>query len=142
MRGGTAYISGALTGLSDPVSARRYYELLATVCQEAGMAAYLPHRENDPVLHADVPASVVYQRDLVHLQASDVVVAHVGAPSLGVGAELALAVAAGIDIVAVRRPAEPHSRFVAGMLEEGGAHFIVASDIDLPTELLRAILGV
>ena len=39
-----AYISGPLQAAIDLEQARRFYELLATVCRRCGCEAYLPHQ--------------------------------------------------------------------------------------------------
>ena len=139
-----AYISGPLTAANDLASARAYYERLAALCRDQGLAPYLPHTENDPQLHASVPAGEVFRADLDQLLSSDLVVAYVGKPSLGVGAELALAVHDHIPVVAVRRPDDVVSRFVVGMLDSAGACIVVTSDAELSQELpgvLRATIA-
>lgn len=135
------YISGPLTAASDLASARRYYDRLAALCRDQGLTPYLPHTENDPELHASASPAEVFRADLRQLLASDLVVAYVGSPSLGVGAELALAVRSQIPIVAVRRPDEVVSRFVVGMLESAGGRIVVASDNELSRKMPDALRG-
>jgi nucleoside 2-deoxyribosyltransferase len=134
-----AYISGALTSVSDRDEVRALYERLADVCERAGVTAYVPHLENDPERHADVPPEVVYERDVAALTSADVVVAYVGAPSLGVGAELALAATSKTPIVAVSRPGQRVSRFIIGMLRQGSSYEIVAEDAELDAALTDAL---
>ena len=50
------------------------------------------------------------------LRRADLIIAHIGAPSSGVGAELAFAVSEGKAIMAIHHHAEVPSRFIVGML--------------------------
>jgi hypothetical protein len=140
--GGTAYISGALTGVDDLASARRYYERLAAVCASCGLDPYLPHLRTDPERHPDLPPRSVFERDRSALWAARVVVAYIGTPSLGVGAELVLARSAEIPVLALHRPGERVSRFLLGYLDEPGARVVTAADGDMERVVARALRDV
>jgi hypothetical protein len=86
-----------------------------------------------------VSPAQVYRADLQQLLSSDLVVAYIGSPSLGVGAELALAVRSHIPVVALQRPGDLVSRFVVGMLDSADARIVVTSDEELPQELRGAL---
>jgi len=134
------YVSGALTGVEDPESTRAFYEEIARAANHAGYEAYLPHRSTDPVEHAHVAPEEVYRRDTSELLSADVVVAWLGTPSLGVGAEVALAAGAGKRIVGLQGRARTVSRFIVGMLREAGAD-IMTLDEDGSVEPLVAALS-
>lgn len=113
-----AYISGPLQAANDLPAARRFYEWLAQACIRAGISPYLPHQRTDPALHPDSSPVSVFRRDHIAIEESDLLIAHIGHPSSGVGAELGLAFSARLPIIAVHREEERPSRFVLGMLED------------------------
>lgn len=110
------YISGPLHAVRDLAAARSFYETLATTCRDAGWEPYLPHQNTDPEIHRDVSEAEVFDRDLHAIQDADVIVAYIGQPSSGVGAELGIAFAEGRPVVALYHENESPSRFLLGML--------------------------
>jgi nucleoside 2-deoxyribosyltransferase len=112
-----AYISGALINAPRLDDSRRLYERLAQACVRAGCAAYVPHQHADPVRDPDVPNVEVASRDLLEVRAADVLVAYVGEPSLGVGAEVAIALAEGKRVLLVAEANRTVSRFLLGLAE-------------------------
>lgn len=112
-----AYISGALINAARLDDARRLYERLAEACASAGCTAYVPHQHADPVRDPHVPNAEVARRDLAEVRAADVLVAYVGEPSLGVGAEVAIALAAGKRVLLVAETDRKVSRFLLGLGE-------------------------
>lgn len=112
-----AYISGPLQAAADIEQARRFYEILAKVCCSCGFEAYLPHQRTDPVHHAHASARSVFARDLEAVSAADLIVAYVGAPSSGVGAELGIAHERRIPVIGLCGPEGVASRFIEGLLE-------------------------
>lgn len=112
-----AYISGALINAARLDDARRLYERLAEACASAGCAAYVPHQHADPVRDPHVPNAEVAGRDLAEVRAADVLVAYVGEPSLGVGAEVAIALAEGKRVLLVAESDRRVSRFLLGLAE-------------------------
>lgn len=127
------YISGPLQGAQNLAQARRFYELLAAAVEAAGSEAYVPHLATDPVHSGHMSAEAVFDTDLAALDSADAVIAHIGLPSTGVGAELAIAAASGRRILGLKRPGEPSSRFAEGLLLEAGSTvttFQSASELD------------
>lgn len=116
-----AYISGALLNASNLNQSRQRYEAFAEACERAGWQAYVPHRHADPVRDAHLTNSEVTSRDLDAIDTADVLVAYLGEPSLGVGAEIAIALHAGKRIVALAPDALRVSRFILGLLERAGS---------------------
>ena len=112
-----AYISGALINAARLEDARRLYERLADACESAGCAAYVPHQHADPVRDPDLLNTEVASRDLAEVRAADVLVAYVGEPSLGVGAEVAIALAEGKRVLLVAEAGRKVSRFLLGLAE-------------------------
>lgn len=124
------YISGPLQAADDLDVARTFYERLARICERCGFAAYLPHNRTDPQRHAASPSAEVFRHDLEALEAADVVVAHIGAPSSGVGAELGFAFKNQQPIIAVYRSTERPSRFIEGMLQAAPRASIICFTAD------------
>jgi nucleoside 2-deoxyribosyltransferase len=132
-----AYISGPLQAAADLAEARRFYEALAEICTSAGFDAYLPHQRTDPEQHPSASPIAVFRHDHLALGESDLVIAHVGQPSSGVGVELGIAFCAGQPIVALYHQGERPSRFVLGMLQDYEAAQVIdfADEHDLRLSL-------
>lgn len=103
-RGGTPYIyvSGALSGLGalefERVTA--IYDLIADCAGEAGVVAYRPHRSRTAPGRLIKP-STVWSTDFRRVTQADLLVAYVGLPSFGVGAEIEMARTAGVPVILV-----------------------------------------
>jgi len=108
------FISGALTGVSNPKSVKKKYERLGHLCEELGWEPYLPCRHTDPLMHPDASAGKVYQRNESHLSAASLLIAYVGIPSLGTGQEIQIAQAYGIPVVLLYERGSPVSRMTRG----------------------------
>jgi 2'-deoxynucleoside 5'-phosphate N-hydrolase len=111
------YISGPLQAASDLAAARDTYEAAAEVCRQAGWDAYVPHQATDPIANADVSSGTVFARDLSRVSQADAILAFIGPPSSGVGAELGIAFAAEKIVIGVYFESERPSRFILGMLQ-------------------------
>src|SRR5688572_1780566 len=112
-----AYISGALLNAADLEQSRSLYERFAAACRAAGWDAYVPHQHADPVRDAGMSNVDVAARDLNEVRSADALVAYVGEPSLGVGAEVAIALAAGKQVLLVAERDRRVSRFLLGLAE-------------------------
>lgn len=110
------YVSGPLQAAEDLPTARRLYERVAEICERAGWGAYLPHSATDPEIQGSVPSETVFRKDMSKLRRAAVVIAFVGSPSSGVGAEVAIATEAGIPVIAMWNSDEQPSRFLQGLL--------------------------
>jgi 2'-5' RNA ligase len=51
------YVSGALTGVPNIEELKEFYEAIATLCQDMGIEAYVPHLNSDPHKHAGLSPS-------------------------------------------------------------------------------------
>jgi nucleoside 2-deoxyribosyltransferase len=111
------YISGALLAASDLGVAKSLYESFGTTCRQAGHRPYVPHTKNDPARLDEAKPKSVYESDAKMLLKSDLVVAYLGEPSLGVGAEIAMAIHNKISIIALYEDIRTVSRFLIGLLE-------------------------
>ena len=130
------YISGPLQGSGNLCEAKQFYEQLAEMVRDAGHDAYIPHHSTDPVRASSLSAQSVFNADISALNRADAVVAHVGLPSTGVGAELALATASGRRVLGLKRPGERSSRFAEGLLLEAGGRICeFESDAQLRSEI-------
>lgn len=126
------YISGPLQGSSDLEAARVFYDKLAALVVASGHEAYVPHHSTDPRADSCLSASAVFSTDVAALNRADAVLAHIGLPSTGVGAELALAVASGRQVLGLKRPGERGSRFAEGLIADAGGHVhTFANDAEL-----------
>ena len=138
-----AYISGALLNARDLTASRALYERFAAACEAAGVAAYVPHQHADPVRDAHLSNTDVAGRDLEQVKAADVLVAYVGEPSLGVGAEVAIALAAGKRVLLLAEHDRRVSRFLLGLAElyPAQASFCRYGSVDEAVAWLTASLG-
>lgn len=97
--------------------------------QRAGHVAYVPHHYTDPLLAEYLSAELVFERDLEALESCDAVVAHIGLPSTGVGAEIALAVEQNCPVLGIKRHTETASRFAEGLLLRAGSEVCSFTDM-------------
>ena len=125
------YISGPLQGSANLDEARRLYDLIARAVVEAGHVAYVPHHNTDPIAARFMSARNVFETDVNALGSADAVIAHVGLPSTGVGAEIALSIASARPVLALKRADEPSSRFAEGLVTDSGGAVAVFDDFDL-----------
>lgn len=107
----TIYVSGALTNSGR----RKLYERIGEVISELGYEPYIPHLHTDPVKNPDISPETVYRIDKERVQSSCLVVAYVGLPSFGVGAELEMANEKGIPIILMYELNTKVSRLVRGI---------------------------
>ena len=127
-----AYISGALMNVADLPAARALYERLGAACVAAGYEAYVPHQHADPGRDPDMPNLEVAQRDLAQIAGADLLVAEIGEPSLGVGAEIVLALEGRKRVLALAAEGRRVSRFILGLIElhPGQAEFVRYRTVD------------
>jgi nucleoside 2-deoxyribosyltransferase len=127
-----AYISGALMNATALDRARALYEQFAGACVAAGWEAYVPHKHADPVHDANMSNVEVAERDIDQVSAADALVAYVGEPSLGVGAEVAIALRAGKRVLVLAESDKRVSRFLVGLAElhPSQAHVLRYDSID------------
>lgn len=92
------YIAGALTH-SDEWQ-KKIYEEIAKMCESVCDNVYVPHLGGtDPVEHPEVTPRDVWKKNNQTVSSSDLIIAYVGEPSLGVGGELEIARTAHSDII-------------------------------------------
>jgi nucleoside 2-deoxyribosyltransferase len=111
------YLSGALMAAKSIEAARALYERTAELLSASGFRVYLPHRHTDPANDQDITYDGVFLRDREALVSSDLVVAFLDEPSLGVGAEVALALCNGRPVLGVHLADRRVSRFLLGLIE-------------------------
>lgn len=130
------YISGPLQGSSDLGVARDFYDELARLVTSMGHEAYVPHHSTDPVTAGGLSARTVFATDVSALNSADAVIAHIGLPSTGVGAEIALSTASGRRVLGLKRQGEKGSRFAEGLITDAGG---MVSEFANRTQLADAI---
>lgn len=138
-----AYISGALLNAAHIDQSRALYERFAEACRAAGWEAYVPHQHADPIKDPHLSNIDVAERDLENVTAADVLVAYVGEPSLGVGAEVAIALRAGKRVLVVAEADRRVSRFLIGLAElhEGQAAVFRYQTVDEAAAWITRELG-
>jgi 2'-deoxynucleoside 5'-phosphate N-hydrolase len=109
------YISGALTGIKEPLKIKSFYESIGSVCSELGLYPYVPHLKTDPIKNPDISPSLVFETDKHEVSQSDLVIAYIGFPSLGVGMELAYAEMHKIPVILLYEVNSHISRFPRGI---------------------------
>ncbi|MBA7639012.1 2'-deoxynucleoside 5'-phosphate N-hydrolase 1 [subsurface metagenome] len=94
------YMSGALTGLGedDLKYASEIYNRVEDLCKALGIDAYLPGK-SPTTPSKGIPHHKVWKIDYEKVSASLAVVAYVGLPSTGVGAEIEMARQAEVPVV-------------------------------------------
>ena len=109
------YISGALTGVENVAEAKAFYEALGVLSEQLGFLSYVPHLTTDPINNPDVTPRVVFETDKNQVIQSDLVIAYIGFPSIGVGMELAYAEVNAIPIILLYERDKLISRFPRGI---------------------------
>lgn len=91
------YIAGSLTHANG--SQRNTYQKIGTLCEELDYRAYLPHLWADPIKNPDRTPDEVWRINQRHVSESKFIIAYVGEPSLGVGAELEIARINNVEVI-------------------------------------------
>jgi 2'-deoxynucleoside 5'-phosphate N-hydrolase len=87
---GKIYISGALTHAGE--KQRKIYEEIGKISEAFSLIVYIPHlKGTDPLKDAEKSPFEVWKKDHYEVASSDLIIAYVGEPSLGVGGELEIA---------------------------------------------------
>ena len=85
-----AYLAGTLTHADQKI--KKTYETISQVCNNAGIETYVPHVwGSDPKINPEVEAKEVWKINQREIAVSNLFIAFVGEPSLGVGAEIEIA---------------------------------------------------
>ncbi|MBI2484780.1 hypothetical protein HYW18_01365 [Candidatus Uhrbacteria bacterium] len=108
----TAYLSCGLTYA--PAEIRDFYSQLKIAAGEVGVEMYCPHEHTDPLKATVHSPSEIYDVDKKRVQESDVLVAYLGSPSFGVGAEMEMAHSAGKPAVILVEKGKKIPRIMAG----------------------------
>lgn len=110
----TAYVSGALTGGDEIETLKKFYEQVAEVCVSEGIEAYVPHLISDPIGNPNMTPEEVYDLDRKQVTDSNLLIAYVGYPSLGVGQEIEIAREKNIPVVLLMEKDRRISRMARG----------------------------
>jgi hypothetical protein len=112
------YMSGALSALSGEdysYVTTQIYERVANVCQEIGLRCYLPHK-SQTTPNKGMPHGKVWEIDYKRVVNCSAVIAYIGMPALGVGAEIEMAQTAHVPVILLFETAkqEELSRLILG----------------------------
>jgi deoxycytidylate deaminase len=136
---GKVYVSGALTVVDENKNLKDIYENVANVCSNFCSNVYVPHLGGtDPVKDPQVDPRAVWKKDHREVASSDLIIAYVGSPSLGVGAELEIARITAADLILWWFQGEKVSRMARG--NPAASHLIEAKDQKDLVYKLREIL--
>ena len=108
------YISGPLTITRPDTDVRSIYVRLGDFFTSRGHDAYVPHLFGDPVAERTLTPKEVWDTDSREVEKADVILAYVGMPSLGTGAELEIARMAGKRVILWKFTGEVVSRMALG----------------------------
>lgn len=109
-----AYISGALTGVSNIEQMKWFYEQIAEICRDFGLEVYVPHFYSDPLKHPNITPSQVYEMDRKRVAESNLMVAYLGMPSLGTGSELEICQCEHVPVIVLFERGRTVSRMARG----------------------------
>lgn len=136
---GKVYVSGALTIIDEKKNLKNIYEDIANTCSNFCSNVYVPHMGGtDPVKHPKVDPQSVWKKDHREVASSDLIIAYVGSPSLGVGAELEIARITASDLILWWFKGEKVSRMALG--NPAVSHRMEVEDEDDLKNKLREIL--
>lgn len=134
-----AYISGSLSDLPREAQLKGFYERIGKLCEGKGIAAYVPHlMGTDPIENKDVTPSEVFHRDMLEVARSDLLIAYVGRPSLGVGAEIKQAYDTGTEVVLLWEIELSVSRLIRGC--PAVRNTVIFTDFEDAVQKLSAVL--
>lgn len=137
------YICGAING-APPALLKLYEDLGDFLRKQLRFQVYVPHIETKKALNYENPevASAIFTLDMKGFNDADLVIAYLGEPSLGAGAELALAWSAKKQIIAFHEEGKTVSKFIQGMLKEANATvFVVPSVPEYDSEPVQSHIG-
>jgi len=97
------YVAGALSEPTGLAARTRFYERIASICQDLSFEVYVPHlsKKKANLSDASLTPRKIFDWDARHVKSSDVVIAYVGIASLGVGMELGLAACLNLPVITI-----------------------------------------
>lgn len=112
-----AYLASALTGLKDDERDLVFLlsDTVSLVCKKHGIELYEPRKNTDPVHHADVEDTAVFNMDRQRVLDSDLLIYLGHFASTGAGQELDFAYSAMLPIIIISRNGDKVSRMVTGI---------------------------
>src|SRR2546425_10744615 len=94
-------MSGALSDLTPneyETLTTEIYDRVARTCEALGLTCYRPHRSSTTPTKG-IPHSKVWKVDFERVSGAGLVVAYIGKPSLGAGAEIEMSRTAGVPVI-------------------------------------------
>lgn len=113
---GSAYIAGAITNLTPKEFElqKALYESVGAACDEMGVKACIPHRDNGENKQTVKDPAEVYSWSTGQARDCHLTIAEVSYPSLGTGGELEIACANGRHIILLSKKGKRVSSYVKG----------------------------
>lgn len=109
------FFAGPLTDLKNPDKTKAFYIKLAEVAKTNGFDFFWAFQNGtDPNVERIISAKEVYTRDSKELLKSDLMVAYIGEPSLGVGVEVEIAHTHNIPVYVLYEKGRWTSRMLRG----------------------------
>lgn len=112
-----AYLASPLTGVTGETRENvvRLRTILKQSAREKGWIVYDPYEVTDPIEHPEVSPQVVFSRDRYRVLGSDLLIALITQPTLGVGMELEMARSTFLPILILVKRDFHLSKMVEGM---------------------------
>ena len=112
-----AYLACALTGLEKDQRSLMFHlsDIVSTICDNHKVELYEPRKATDPVHHAEVSDTYVFNTDRERVLASDLLIHLSHYPSTGSGEELEFANSALLPMIIVSRSEDKVSRMITGI---------------------------
>jgi hypothetical protein len=131
------YIAGALTITQE--NKKDIYEKIGKICEFCETEAYIPHIwGTDPIENPELSAEEVWHINQRRIAIANLMIAYVGQPSLGTGAEMEIARSNSVDILIWNYQDEKISRMATG--NPGVKHHLKVKDDAELIEKLEKIL--
>lgn len=109
------FICTPLTGIKDPEKTKAFYQKIGDMIVTLGHTPFLAFLNGtDPIKNPNVTPQEVYKRDHDKLIASNIVLAYVDEPSLGVGQEIEIAKENNIPVYLLYQEGKRISRMTLG----------------------------
>ena len=96
----SVFISGALSRVSGKVRLEVFYDMIEQLCISKGFDVFLPYRDANPDRIPGMTNRKLYLSNMDRLKnKTNLLIAYVGLPSIGVGMEVEAACNLGVDVI-------------------------------------------
>lgn len=109
-----AYISGALSSAPGKVRLEILYDKIGELCEKKGISAFIPLRDANFNKIPGYSHKKLYESNMEKIKETDLLIAYVGLPSIGVGMEVQEAKTLGKDVILMTESGLPISKPLMG----------------------------